>query len=77
MPGNRACVYLDMRTQGEEVRERCILRICGPNTTLGELQADAETCAAYGEILAGIRIYYEDPLRDPKEVKRVLCEGGC
>lgn len=69
---SRACVYLDMRNEDGDTRT--LLRICGPNTTIGSLQHDAEICARYEEFLGGIRVFFEDPLVDPKQEKRIVVE---
>ena len=71
---SRACVYLDL--YDEENNQRPLLRICGPTTTLGELQRDADICSKYGERLGGIRVFFEDPIVNPKEEKLVISEEG-
>jgi len=70
---SRACVYLDLKDR-ESGNSRTLLRICGPTTTLGSLQQDAETCAKFGEVLEGFRIFFEDPIADPKKVQHIVAE---
>lgn len=67
---SRACVYLDFHD--EENNQRPLLRICGPTTTLGELQRDADICSKYGERLGGIRVFFEDPITNPKKEKPTI-----
>ena len=71
---SRACVYIDYRDT-DSGNSRALLRICGPTTTIASLQQDAETCAKFGEVLEGFRIFLEDPIANPKKAEPIVVEG--